>query len=108
MKIPRIKFGEEFESRKDSEKISYLKDLASSMNNAADIMQKERNALAVEIKKKTALLENAEKALMIQKTIVSNQLNSGNLQIQDLSNQILNLQTQLKAANQIIEKMKAN
>jgi len=108
MKIPKIKFAEEFEERPDSEKISYLKELASSMNHAADLMQKERNVLAEEVKKKTALLENAEKALMIQKSIVSNHLLSGNLQIQELSNQILNLQSQLKIASQTIEKMKAN
>jgi hypothetical protein len=108
MKIPRIKFGEEFEARKDADKISYLKDLASSMNHAADLMQKERNVLAVDLKKKTALLENAEKALLIQKAIVSNHLVSGNLQIQELSNQIQDLQMQLKVANQTIEKMKVN
>jgi seryl-tRNA synthetase len=108
MKIPKIKFTDEFEAKSDIDKISYLKTLASTMNNAADIMQKERNALAEEVKKNTQLLENAEKALMIQKSIVSNHLISGNLQIQELSNQIVDLQMQLKAAHQIIEKMKAN
>jgi hypothetical protein len=108
MKVPKIKFTDDFEKKSDTEKIKYLKDLASTMNNAADIMQKERNVLAEEVKKNAQLLENAEKALMIQKSIVSNHLISGNLQIQELSNQIADLQMQLKDAHQIIKKMKAN
>lgn len=106
MKIPKIKFTSDFEERKDSEKIAYLKDLASTMNNAADLMQKERNVLAEQLRINTALLENAEKALLIQKTITTNQLVSGNSQVQELSCQIQELQSQLKIANKTIESLK--
>lgn len=103
MKIPKLKFDPEFEERSDKDKIAYLKELASSMNHAADIMQKERNQLAIDLKKQLSLVENAEKALAIQKTITQNQLISGNQQIQELSNQIQQLQARTKAQDSVIE-----
>ena len=106
MKIPQIIYGEDFEERTDSEKISYLKGLASTMNHAADLMQKERNVLAAGIERHKLLTENAEKSLTIQKAVMTNQLISGNEQIQQLSLQIQDLQKQLKQAHQTIEDLR--
>lgn len=106
MKIPQITFGEDFEERTDQEKITYLKALASSMNHAADLMQKERNELAKELVKQKGLVVNAENSLSIQKQVVINQLLAGNQEVQKLSQQILGLQKQLKDANQTIEDLR--
>lgn len=106
MRIPQIKFGDDFYERSDAEKIAYLKQLASTMNHAADLMQKERNTLAAEVERQTSITKNAEYALTIQKGVVMNQLMSGNKQIQELSAQIQELQKQLKAANQTIEDLR--
>jgi predicted nucleic acid-binding Zn-ribbon protein len=69
-KFRMIKFGDEFEAWDTERKIRYLKKLASSMNQAADSMQQERNALLEKLSVAKTQLENAEKNLAIQKAIV--------------------------------------
>ena len=106
-RIPQIKFGDEFEQWDDSRKIRYLKELASSMNEAARLMQNERNSLAAELAEAKALVVNAEKALHIQKAVTMSQLGSGNEQVQILSKQIMDLQTRVKAQDVTIKTLNA-
>lgn len=42
---PKIKWGVDFESWGEDRQIEYLKKLAATMNNAADLIQTERNGL---------------------------------------------------------------
>ncbi len=42
---PKISWGKKYQMKTDAEKISYLEKLASSMNNAAFLIQNERNDL---------------------------------------------------------------
>ena len=50
------------------------------------------------------MIENAEKSVHIQKQITINQLTNGNVQTQELSKQIQELQTRVKAQDAVIEK----
>jgi hypothetical protein len=70
-KPPRIKWGEKYKEWKDSKKISYLEELACSMNHAAYLIQEERNKLNI-------LCELKEKQLISMQ--VSMKQNMGMLQ----------------------------
>ena len=65
LKPPRIKWGELYKKFTDAEKIEYCEKLASTMNNAAYIIQGERDALGqlCELKEKQIiqLSESIEK-----------------------------------------------
>jgi hypothetical protein len=97
-KVPKFKminYGEDFEKWGDARKISYLKKLASSMNNAADLMQQERNAIAVQMDTVNEQMSNVESNLAIQKNIVlkviteSNEANQNHItRIQELENMV--------------------
>lgn len=103
--VKMIKFGEDFEKWPDSRKIEYLKKLASAMNQAADGMQTERNALLEDMGLARRQLENAEKALQIQKTIVSNHLTTSNADQQKYLKQIAGLQNMLAIKETVIKEL---
>ena len=60
---PKIKWGKDFKSWKQERKIMWLQELASSMNHAADMMQRERDALQVVLFKKENLIIEKQKQL---------------------------------------------
>lgn len=71
----RIKWGKKYEQWPDKDKIRYLEKLASSMNNAARLLQDERNELLPLIKLKeeqvvkiTAAIESNNNMLQIEVT----------------------------------------
>ena len=93
---PDIIWGEDFEAFDDKGKIRYLKKLASALNHAADLVQKERNEAYIKVKEMEQLVENAEKRAEIQKQITHNALTNFNAEKQDLIRRIQELEVELK------------
>ena len=98
-----IDFSEEFEARSDRDKITYLKKLASSQNEALDLMQKDRDRIAGELTVMKALLSNAETALAIQRNIVQDSLTKSNEDSQETADRIHELETRVRAQDAVIE-----
>jgi len=61
-KAPRIKWGDKYKSWSPERRLKYVEDLAASMNNAAAIIQEERNELGrlCEMKEKQLIKISAE------------------------------------------------
>jgi len=95
-RAPQIKFGEGFDEWPTGKQISYLKELASSMNNAADKMQTERNEMSGKLALAEDKLANAQNALDIQKTIVMNHITTANIERQSFIAEIQALQARVR------------
>lgn len=93
-KAPPIKWGEAFDKMSEEQQINYLKQLASSMNHAADLLQKERNELAQRLNVEQQKNENAQKAVDIQKRVSADNITQSNQQIQELAQQLVDAQQQ--------------
>ena len=102
-RIQMIKFGDEFEKWNDKHKINYLKKLASSMNEAADLMQRERNQMAVKLQVAKDQLKNVEKNLEIQKAIVFKSITDTNQAKEEYINRIQMLDSRVKTQDKVIE-----
>ncbi len=107
-RIRKIKWGGDddgtgWDSWSTEEKLEFAMELANAMNQAADVLQKERNEMAERVVFAEKNLENAEKALMIQKGATFNQLTSGNAELQELSKEVMSLQAELKEARATIQ-----
>ena len=102
-RIQMIKFGEDFEKWDDKHKINYLKKLASSMNEAADLMQRERNQMAVKLQIAKDQLANIEKNLEIQKAIVFKSITDTNQAKEEYINRIQMLDSRVKTQDKVIE-----
>lgn len=102
-RIQMIKFGEEFETWDTAHQIQYLKKLASSMNQAADMMQNERNAIAVERNTAIQQLKNAEENLAIQKSIVFKVITDANTAKDEYITRIQALEYRVKTQETVIE-----
>jgi len=111
-KINKIKWGEEakkgegFYSWTEKQQKEFAMELASAMNQAADVMQQERNALKEELRVAKEASENAQTALDIQKAVVLEQLTSSNAMQQDLSQKIQKLQAEIRRRDQTIEDLR--
>lgn len=95
-KVPQIDWGDDFEAFDDKGKIRYLKKLASALNHSADIIHKERNEALKQCHVMAQDVENANKSVEIQKTIVRNALEGFNAEKQELINRIQELEQELK------------
>ena len=60
---PKIQWGVLYKAFNDREKITYLQDLANSMNHAARLIQEERNDLLSKCDKKDGQLESMKSAM---------------------------------------------
>ena len=81
---PQIKFGADFEALEDRQKIMYLKKFSSSMNHAADLIQKERNDLVQKLITSERQVHNANLNVeQIQKTMTGF-ITDSNLEKQEL------------------------
>jgi seryl-tRNA synthetase len=102
-RAPQINWGEDFENFDDIRKIIYLKKLCSALNHATDLIQKERNQLLVDIKVCNEAVENADKAVSIQKAIVLKAITDHNIEKQEFAKQLQTLEKEIKEKNKIIE-----
>lgn len=111
-RIHKIKWGDDDDDGKGwnswslEARLEYAMELASAMNQAADVIQEERNELVSQNVSLTAQVASAQKALEIQKSITQTQLLSGNAQLQQLSAEIQKLQAELKQRDQTIEDLR--
>lgn len=95
-RIPKIQWGEEFEGWDEKKQLAFAKKLADAMNEAARIMQDERDALAKEMQKVIALNASADQAVANHKSITVQQLTESNAEKQQLEARILELLTENK------------
>jgi len=103
---PQIKFGDEFNSWPPGKQIEYLKQLASSMNHAADMMQTERNEIRSKLIMAETKLAGAEKALQIQKDVVVRQLTDGNAEQQSMIVRMQALEAKVREQAEIIKTLR--
>jgi putative cell wall-binding protein len=104
-RVPMIRFGTEFEAWEDKRKIEYLKKLASSMNEAARVMQDERNELALTVSSLQQQLLNLEKNLTQVKNIMIKNITDSNESKEQNLGQIMQLQSRVKAQDAVIEQL---
>jgi len=107
-KVRPLIFDPEFDKRPLPAQIDYLKKLAASQNHALDLMQQERNVLAVENKILKEQVGNAEQAFHIQKDIVNNLITQNNAEKQMINDRINELETRIKAQDAVIEGFNGN
>ncbi len=99
----RLKFDDRFNERPIKDQLDYLHKLAASQNDALDKMQNERNALAQEVVRLKAQLQNAETALVIQKNITRDALTKQNEDNQAAAERMHELETRVKAQDRVIK-----
>jgi hypothetical protein len=102
-KTKMINFGSEFEEWDTVRKIAYLKKLASSMNQAADLMQQERNELAEKLRIAKEQVVNANQNVLIQKSIVIKAITDNNAAKEDFIDRIQELERKVKDQEEVIE-----
>jgi septation ring formation regulator EzrA len=100
---PQIRWGEDFEAFDDKRKIIYLKKVASALNHATDLIQKERNELIDKCKQMAEQLENADKNVGIRKDIYVNAITSFNAEKQTLAQTIQKLERDIKNRDEILK-----
>ena len=93
---PTITFSQDFFMRPRKDQVDYLIKLASSQNQALDLMQKERDVLAQRVSVAEALAKNADEALLIQKGVVQNLITKTNSDGQDTAQRINELEAQVR------------
>ena len=98
-----IDWGKEFEEFDDKRKIRYLKKFSSAMNHAADVIQKERDALLKEFAKQVKLVEHADEATSIQKSIVIKAITDFNAEKQELIKRIQELEGIVRTQDKLLE-----
>jgi hypothetical protein len=102
---PQIDWGKDFLEWDPEQQNRYLRRLCSALNQASDTIQKERNALLVDMHKMKDCVENADKAVAIQKAIVLKAITDHNAQKQELIKQLQELELKIKIQDNIIKGM---
>lgn len=77
-KINKINWGESFDTWPKDRQLEYAMETASAMNQAADIIQNERNDLLAQLNSLAVNMKNLETALDINKTIMRNSITEAN------------------------------
>ena len=85
---PRIKWGELYKSWKPERKIEYLEKFAASMNNAADLLQHERNELNVLCEKKEKQIEAMKVAIDQNNAMIQSEITKMNAERQEYNKAI--------------------
>lgn len=97
-KVRKIQWGDEFEAWDLQHQLDYAKELASAMNQAADLLQQERDVLRAKLSIAKASAESAQQALDIQKGIARKTILDTNLEKQELFSRIESLRRELRKA----------
>lgn len=101
-----LKFNDSFHDRTSQEQISYLKNLASSQNQALDLMQNERNKLAERVIVLEAQLVNVDEKVSIQKKTLVDAITTNNENEQKLAIRIQELETISKQQKSVIKQLR--
>ena len=94
---PRIKWGRIYkEKMSPQQKIEYLERLASTMNHAAALIQKERNVLGILCEKKEAQLMVMKKTVDQNGDMLQQQITRLNADRQHFIDEITKLRTEIR------------
>lgn len=105
---PQINFGADFEALSETHKTIYLKKLTSSLNHALDLIQCERNALLSQAAVMRQQLENADRQVAIQKSIVEKTVTDANSDRQEMSLKIQDLTYRIAAQDKVIDSLQVS
>lgn len=103
-KIRSINWGERWDEKPIQDQLSYAMELASAMNQAADIMQIERNDLVKQMKVVNGMLESAQQALGQQQQTLQKVITDSNARQESDSQIIQGLQAQVRDRDLQLEK----
>jgi hypothetical protein len=96
--VPKsIQWGDDYQSWPVEKRLRYAERLAATMNNAADVLQKDRNLLNEQIKEKEALLKQAAAVGASTHEMMSGQLARDNAEKQELMTRVVELTAENKA-----------
>lgn len=91
-KIKMISWGKDYKSWDNERKVEYLEALASSLNDACDRMQQERNKLLTKVLELKSIAEVGDRAFQTQKNININAITGFNAEKQQLIKRIRELE----------------
>jgi hypothetical protein len=94
---PRIAWGTVYQSWSDPQKVEFLEKFGASMNHAADLLQKERNALLATCARQEDLLKRAALDQAANAELLQRQITTHNEETQTLSREVVALQAEAKA-----------
>ncbi len=95
-KAPKIRWEKGFENRPDELKIRYLKKLANTMNQAAKLIQDERDALVPLLVKKDEQIESMKKQVAQHQMVLQDQLTRLNNEKQQYNQEIARLSREIR------------
>ncbi len=96
---PKIQWGLLYGEKSDSDKITYLEKLASTMNHAAALIQDERNKLGKLCELKEQQLIKLSEGVRANNAMLQQEVTTMNAQRQEYNAEIARLGAELKARN---------
>lgn len=96
-----INWGADFEALEDKQKIVYLKKFSASMNQAAELIQLERNDLSNDIVVMKRMMQAAETATGTHKAMLTKVITDNNLAAQAAGAEIAKLKSQLAKLTEV-------
>jgi len=102
---PQIDWGKDFLDWDAEQQNRYLRRLCSALNHATELIQNERNEALQECHRMSAAVDNADKAVAIQKAIVLKAITDHNEQKQDFIARIQELESQVRIQDNLIKGM---
>ena len=103
--VKQIKWGDEFKAWPMEKQLDYAKKLASAMNEAAAKMQEDRDRILVLLDKAHQDVCNAEEAMAISKSTMTQAILDSNQEMAQLNALVGKLQTEVKAKECVIESL---
>jgi hypothetical protein len=94
--VPRIRWGDEYQSWPIEKRLSYAERLASSMNHAADILQQERDKLIAVVQHQEAQLRENVAKYLEQGALLHRELGAAGAREQELATLVVQLQAEVK------------
>lgn len=96
------------EDRTVPKQLEYFKRLATTSDQALNLMQKERNALLVKLDVAHRQLQNAETAFTVQKNISRDSITGSNAELQSMGARIQELEAQVISQAKVIKELNGN
>lgn len=103
----RIAWGEEYRNAPIEERLKKAEQLAATMNNAADVLQTERNGMIEIAKQQEARIKTLQVSYDQQSELMEQTINKHNADRQIMIEDILNLTQDLKRAKRRIKELEA-
>lgn len=104
--VSEIRWGRKFEDWSDYKKIDYLKELASSLNHAAELLQNERNELLQLLRRKEDMIISLNERLEDQGVMLHRELQKAGAEKQELMQRVVELDRRVKKQQAKIEALR--